>query len=310
MRGAELNGAIAFAVPMLLVLLLGRPVINLLRRGSAGQVVREDGPATHLSKQGTPTMGGLLIVIAATAGILLSSPIRQSWPVLFVLWGYSLLGFWDDAIIVLKHRSLGLKARQKLLYQFLLAALAVLIAREHTFNGTLWPVLLSAFWVLVLVGTANAVNLTDGLDGLAAGTLVLAFGAYAVIGYISGAHAQVGQALALAGGCLGFLAFNRHPAAVFMGDTGSLGLGAALGMLGLMTGSPWLLVVVGMVFVAEALSVMIQVSFFKLTGGRRLFKMSPLHHHFELSGLSETRVVSFFWAAALVCGVLGVFLAG
>ncbi|MDD3805408.1 MAG: phospho-N-acetylmuramoyl-pentapeptide-transferase [bacterium] len=304
------GAAIAFAVPLLLVLLLGRPVISLLKNVSAGQIVREDGPVTHLSKQGTPTMGGLLIVIAATIGILLSSPVRQSWPVLFVLWGYSLLGFWDDAIIVLKHRSLGLKARHKLFYQFLLAILAVLIAREHAFDGTLWPIFLSVLWIFALVSTANAVNLTDGLDGLAAGTLVLSFGAYAVIGYIIGAHAQSVQALALAGGCLGFLVFNRHPAAIFMGDTGSLGLGAALGMLGLMTGSPWLLIVVGMVFVIEALSVIFQVFFFRLTGGRRLFRMSPLHHHFELSGLSEVCVVYLFWIAALMCGMLGIAMAG
>lgn len=304
------GAAIAFAVPLLLVLLLGRPVISLLKNVSAGQIVREDGPVTHLSKQGTPTMGGLLIVIAATIGILLSSPVRQSWPVLFVLWGYSLLGFWDDAIIVLKHRSLGLKARHKLFYQFLLAILAVLIAREHAFDDTLWPIFLSVLWIFALVSTANAVNLTDGLDGLAAGTLVLSFGAYAVIGYIIGAHAQSVQALALAGGCLGFLVFNRHPAAIFMGDTGSLGLGAALGMLGLMTGSPWLLIVVGMVFVIEALSVIFQVFFFRLTGGRRLFRMSPLHHHFELSGLSEVCVVYLFWIAALMCGMLGIAMAG
>lgn len=303
-----INELISFALALIVVLILGRPFIALLKELSARQVIRQDGPATHLAKQGTPTMGGVLMLVAASAGILFGCPVKQSWPVLFVLWGYGLLGFWDDSIIVLRRRPLGLKAREKLFFQLLLAALAIVIAREQTFDGSLGPILQAAFWILVLVGTANAVNLTDGLDGLAAGTIALAFGAYAVIGRLSGNHPLTVQSLALAGSCLGFLAYNRHPASVFMGDTGSLALGAALGMVGLKAGSPWLLVVIGLVFVIEALSVILQVTYFKLSGGRRLFRMSPLHHHFELGGYRESRVVAMLWTIGLIGGLVGVMV--
>lgn len=293
-------GTAGFAV------LLGPVLIPLLRILKFGQTVRSDGPQTHLRKTGTPTMGGLLFIIPITlVSYYLAGESREVILALVALVGYGLVGFADDFIKVALHRSLGLKARHKLSGEIALGLALSMLAMMLTPRGTavsLFSYSIDLGWfypffgLLVLVATTNTVNLTDGLDGLAAGTMLLASLGYAIICRLAGHDGLVVFALAVAGGCLGFLVYNRYPAKVFMGDTGSLALGGALGMLAILTGTELLLFVIGGIFVAEALSVIIQVLSFRLTG-RRVFRMSPLHHHFELCGWHETRVVAMFWLA-------------
>lgn len=301
------------------VVALGPLVIPLLHRLKFGQVVREEGPAAHKAKTGTPTMGGLMML----AGILTASLIVfQTSPQVLLLLAVTLacgfLGFVDDYIKVVLKRNLGLKAKQKLLGQILIALIFSYVVTQWLGRGTgLWIPGLDLFWeigpifhllvFLVMLGTTNAVNLTDGLDGLAAGCSVIAMGVYAVIAGLLGQMEVAGFFAATAAACLGFLLFNRHPAKVFMGDTGSLALGGALAAGAVLTGTELLLPLVGAVFVAEALSVILQVISFKSTG-RRIFRMSPLHHHFELGGWAETRVVGVFWLAGLIAGLLGLLI--
>ncbi len=296
----------------IIIALLGGPLlIPILQRLKFGQSIRQEGPERHYAKAGTPTMGGIIILLALVSAVLLfgkHSP--EVWLALFVTLGHGLIGFIDDFIKVVLKRSLGLKARQKLLGQIIMALALAYIATTYMGRGTdLWiPVLgiqidfgplyyLLIF--LVLVGTTNAVNLTDGLDGLAAGTTAVAASAYAVIAMSFGKMDLAVFCAALVGACLGFLKYNGYPARVFMGDTGSLALGGALASVAVMTKTELLLVIVGGVFVVEALSVIIQVTSFKTTG-KRVFKMSPLHHHFELLGWSETKVVTAFWFTGIL----------
>lgn len=297
----------AFAI----VLIAGPLVIPMLRRLKYGQSIREEGPERHYAKAGTPTMGGVLILVAVVIpSVIFAGNNPEVLLALAVTLGHGLIGFLDDFIKVVRKRSLGLKARQKLLGQIVMALALSYVASIYFSRGTdIWiPVLgvtidFGALYYLlifiVLVGTTNAVNLTDGLDGLAAGTTTVAALAYAVIAmYFGKPHLAIFCA-ALAGACLGFLRYNAHPARVFMGDTGSLALGGALAAVAVMTKTEFLLVIVGGVFVIEALSVIIQVISFKSTG-KRIFKMSPIHHHFELSGWSEKKVVTVFWLAGAV----------
>ena len=304
--------ALSFAV----ALALGPLILPLLRKLKFGQSIREEGPKGHYAKAGTPTMGGVLILTALTAASLVfAGDSRELWLVLFVTIGHGIIGFLDDYIKVALKRSLGLKARQKLVGQILIAAVLAYAATALFGRGTdLWipfvgtQVELGLFYYvlifLVLVGTTNAVNLTDGLDGLAAGTGMIASLAYACIAFYFGHASLAVFCMALAGACLGFLRYNVHPASVFMGDTGSLAIGGALAAVAVMTKTELLLVVVGGVFVVEALSVIIQVISFKSTG-KRVFRMSPIHHHFELSGWAETKVVKVFWLAGAICALLG-----
>lgn len=301
----------------LICLLLGPVLIPLLRRLKFGQWVRDDGPRRHLSKAGTPTMGGLMFLVGIAVAALLWAPRdAELFTVLLVALGYGLIGFIDDFIKVVKKRPLGLRAREKLSGQiglgFLLGATAVWGLGRGTAvaipfsNITLelggWYLL---FALLVLVSAGNAVNLTDGLDGLAAGTVFWAAVAYVFIAMGLGKTSLACFAAAVAGGCGGFLFYNRFPARVFMGDTGSLALGGALGALAVLTGTELGFLVIGGVFVLETLSVIIQVISYQTTR-RRVFLMSPLHHHFELAGWPEPQVVRMFWIMAFIFAVLGV----
>lgn len=307
------TGSLAALLSALLALLLGRPCIGYLRAWKIGQSIRVEGPKSHQTKAGTPTMGGWIIllpalVVFAALQMSLGGRALEGWMACGVTLAYGGLGWLDDYLIIKRHSNKGLSARAKLWGQVLIAALfALLLATLHHGTWLLVPVWhrpLSLGWayygltVLVLVASTNAVNLTDGLDALAAGTCIPAFLALSIL-LIMGPVAPLAWRpalwlMALVGGCLGFLWYNGHPAQVFMGDTGSLALGGALGACAILGHLELYLLVIGGVFVAEALSVMLQVAYFKRTGGKRIFRMSPLHHHFELGGLSETKVVTRF----------------
>lgn len=306
----------AAAVACAVVLLAGPVVIPVLHRLKFGQSIREEGPRRHYQKAGTPTMGGLLLLAAVSVAALIFAPRDWSvWLALFVTLGHGVLGFIDDYIKVVLRRNLGLKARQKLLGQVLMAVgLAYVTAHYFGLGTDVWLPFTSTYIdlgyvyyvliLLLLVGTTNAVNLTDGLDGLAAGTSLVAATTYAVVAYYLGRSGLAVFCAAVAGACLGFLRYNYYPARIFMGDTGSLALGGALAAAAVITKTELLLVVIGGIFVVEALSVIIQVISFQTTG-RRVFRMSPLHHHFELGGWPEPTVVKTFWLAGAVCGMLG-----
>lgn len=302
-----------------LCLFLGPSIINWLRYLKFGQSIRQEGPQSHLQKAGIPTMGGLIILSALTITILVFvGNNSQALLCLGVTLGYGLIGFIDDFIIVVKKRSLGLNARQKLLGQILISGILGIyvwfnpsLSREVLLPFTNLSIdlgyLYIPFVILVLIGTSNAVNLTDGLDGLAAGTTAIALLAYLFITFSLGNFGLAAFSAALLGACLGFLWFNCHPAQVFMGDTGSLALGGALASIAVLTGTEIFLLFIGGIFVIETLSVIIQVTSFKLTG-KRIFRMSPIHHHFELAGWKETKVVGRFYLLAIFFALLGLFL--
>ena len=300
------------------VLLTGPFFIPLLHKLKFGQSIREEGPKSHQAKSGTPTMGGVMIILGITVATLVAAPLTpEVLLALFIMLGHFVLGFLDDYIKVVKKRNLGLKARQKLLGQIIIAIVTMIVGtRMLGIDTTVWvPVLnmdVNIGWgyyllvLFVLVRGSNAVNLTDGLDGLASGTVAIACSCYAVVCLLL-QPAHVGLAIfsvAVVGACLGFLRFNAHPAKVFMGDTGSLALGGAFAALGILTHTEVLLAVIGLIFVCEALSVIIQVISFQ-PPGKRVFRMSPIHHHFELGGWSEWKVVTVFWAVGLLAGVVG-----
>ncbi|RWZ60695.1 phospho-N-acetylmuramoyl-pentapeptide-transferase [Halobacillus fulvus] len=313
--------AIAFAVTVV----ISPIIIPFLRRLKFGQAIREEGPESHQKKSGTPTMGGVMIIISIVVTTLISSffiysgeTSIQLFIVLFVLLGYGLLGFLDDYIKVAMKRNLGLTSKQKMLGQIVIAIVVYLILQQNGFETTVGipgtGIELELGWgyglliLFMLVGGSNAVNLTDGLDGLLAGTAAIAFGAFGILAWTIDPNPEVTIfALSVVGALLGFLVFNAHPAKVFMGDTGSLALGGAISIIAILLKMELLLVLIGGVFVLETLSVIIQVISFKTTG-KRVFRMSPLHHHYELKGWSEWRVVTTFWAVGIVFAVLGVYI--
>jgi len=309
----------ALGMAFIIALVIGPLFIPVLKRLKFGQSIRQDGPERHYAKAGTPTMGGIIILIALIVPVMIySGNNTEIWLALFVTLGHGLIGFLDDFIKVVLKRSLGLKAKQKLLGQIIMAVALAYIATNYMGRGTdLWIPLLDVnvdlgplYYVLiflVLVGTTNAVNLTDGLDGLAAGTTTVAALAYAVIALSFGKSNLAIFCVSLAGASLGFLKYNAYPAKIFMGDTGSLALGGALAAVAVMTKTELLLIIVGGVFVLEALSVIIQVISFKLTG-KRVFLMSPIHHHFELAGWSEIKVVTVFWLTGVVFSAIALII--
>ena len=308
---------IAFALALISTLVLGKIGIPLLQRLKAQQSIREEGPQAHLAKAGTPTMGGLFMMLALVLTICIVPPYSVTlWMLLFLTLGHGLLGFSDDFIKAVKRRNLGLTAKQKLAGQVVLAVLFCYISTTYAaLPTTLWIPMVDitvdlgvAYYILalfIIIGTTNAVNLTDGLDGLATGISAIAGAAYAVVGLLVGSLSVTFFGIIVSGVCLGFLYFNANPAKVFMGDTGSLALGGAFAGMAIATKTEILLVIIGFVFVVEALSVILQVASFK-TRGVRIFRMSPIHHHFELGGWSERKVVYVFWAVSLVTSLLGI----
>jgi len=323
---------LSFFTAFLVCLFVGPYFISTLKRRHFGQTVRDDGPQSHKKKQGTPTMGGWLILIGVALPVLLWVDISSAlvWATLIVMFGFGLIGYWDDWLKVSKRNTKGLKGKVRLLGEFTISVLVIgyLVWNDHIPMYVSVPflkgVMLQMGWgyvifaSLVVVGCANAVNLTDGLDGLAivpvmiSGTTMLIFcylagnlkiSEYLAIPYIPGAGELCPLAGAVIAAGMGFLWFNSYPAQVFMGDVGSLSLGGFLGILAVISQNELLLVVLGGVFVVEALSVITQVISFKLTG-RRVFKMAPIHHHFELKGLDETKIIVRFWIISILLAVL------
>jgi phospho-N-acetylmuramoyl-pentapeptide-transferase len=306
----------------LIAVLLSPLFIPFLRRLKFGQSIREEGPKSHQKKSGTPTMGGIVIVLTVLVTTLFISTRFLSFSqevllLLLVTVGFGLVGFLDDFIKVVLKRNLGLTSKQKLAGQLLISILFYIgliqmdFSTEVAIPATNYSIDLGWLYlplvIIMLVGASNAVNLTDGLDGLLAGTGAIAFGAFAVLAWNAGFIDVSIFSAAIVGSVLGFLVFNAHPAKVFMGDTGSLALGGAIAAIAIMTKMEILLVLIGGVFVIETLSVIIQVISFK-TRGKRIFKMSPLHHHYELSGWSEWRVVVTFWFVGMIFACLGIYL--
>jgi phospho-N-acetylmuramoyl-pentapeptide-transferase len=330
-RYITFRAAMAAVTALLISMLLGPWFIRTLRRRSVGQNIRDVGPPSHFIKAGTPTMGGILVLFALTVSTLLWSSLTNLyvWLSLGVTLVFGSIGFVDDYLKVARGQNLGLTSRQKLGLQILAAAAAagVLLAIAPTYQfdprvalpflkelSLNLGLLYIPFVVLVLVGSSNAVNLTDGLDGLAIGCTMIGAATYAVFTYVAGnriiaAYLQiqyvggVGEVTvfcaALVGAALGFLWFNTHPAEVIMGDVGSLSIGAAIGMVAVLSKQEIVLVLVGGIFVMEAISVMLQVAFFKAFK-RRIFRMSPIHHHFEMVGWAEPKIIVRFWILALI----------
>ncbi len=296
---------------------LGPILIPFLRRLKCGQTVREDGPSTHLKKTGTPTMGGILILFSVVAtSVLFVKDYPKVLPVLFLTFGFGLIGFLDDYIKVVGRSPEGLTPWQKMLGQLVVTgvfayyvlhftdvtlAMRVPYLSEQYIDFGIWNIPILFF---VVLGTVNGVNFTDGLDGLAGSVTVIVavFFSVVAIGTNSGLEPIT---CAVVGALLGFLLFNVHPASVFMGDTGSLALGGFVAASAYMMGIPLFIVIVGIVYLAEVLSVILQVTYFKLTGGRRILKMAPLHHHFELCGFAETRIVAAFTIITAIMCLLG-----
>ncbi|TKB06252.1 phospho-N-acetylmuramoyl-pentapeptide-transferase [Desulforhopalus sp. IMCC35007] len=317
----------------IIMLLLGPIFIRTMRHFQIGQVVRDDGPATHLAKQGVPTMGGLLILAAITVGTVLWARLDNPlvWLSLFVTLFYGCIGSIDDLKKITKKSSAGLSARGKLILQIAGASVVGLFIYIHPgFDGHLslpflknfrpdLGVFYVVFAVIVIVGASNAVNLTDGLDGLAAGPTIVTTAVYLMFSYLAGnmvlsdylqlPYVAGSGELAIFcgtifGACLGFLWFNAFPAQMFMGDVGSLALGGALGAIAIIIKQEFLLAIVGGVFVMEAISVILQVGYFKWTKGKRIFLMAPFHHHYEKKGWHESKVVVRFWIVSIILGLL------
>lgn len=308
----------------LTAVIIGKPIIAFLKSKKMGKAIRIDGPKTHLVKTGTPTMGGLIIGLAVLIVTLLFNVAgRLSILLPFgMMAGCGLLGAVDDWMSLVGHKGGGLRARFKMAWLLVIATGAAIVLYFFLRPPTYIPFVYGRFdipdevglWyiplaILLITGFSNAVNLTDGLDSLAGYTTATAFVCYGIIAYLQGQSYLVTFCFTVAGAILGFLWYNAHPAQVFMGDTGSLSLGATLAVVAMMTGHWLILPVIGLVFVAEAASVILQVGYFKLTGGKRLFKMSPLHHHFEILGWSEVHVAQRFWLVGILAGMLGVALA-
>ncbi|MGH2394571.1 MAG: phospho-N-acetylmuramoyl-pentapeptide-transferase, partial [Candidatus Limnocylindria bacterium] len=342
-RYITFRAAGAMATALLISFVLGPPIIEWLRNLRVGQVVRQEGPQTHLAKAGTPTMGGVLIIVGTTIASVLWADITRAFvllPLGVLLWTGA-LGFLDDYLKVIRRRSEGLIGQYKLVGQGGVGLMLGVFLMLHPVSPHptswitvpfisdfhvefVWPWLFVPWAMLVLAGSSNAVNLSDGLDGLAGGLAAIAAATFAVFAYLIGrvdTSAYLGLlylpgagelaifCVALSGATLGFVWFNAHPAEVFMGDTGSLALGGAIGTVALLLKSEFLLVIVGGVFVLEAISVIFQVGWFKYTAkatgrGQRLFLMAPLHHHFEKAGWEESKIITRFWILGLLCTLI------
>ena len=346
-RYVTIRTAFASMTALFLCIVLGPWLIGKLRQFQIGQYIREEGPKSHQKKAGTPTMGGILIIISIVIPTLLWADLRYPyvWVAIAALLGYGWIGFLDDYSKVMRRRNLGLSVRTKLVYQFAvgfaISALLLWMRADGEFSSAMnipffkqfqpslliesllhnpWTYVLGVlpfcvFTALVVVFMSNAVNLTDGLDGLAIGLMVIAAGALTMLAY-AGGHAQLAEYLQLArnphtseltvfcgsmtGASIGFLWYNAHPAEIFMGDVGSLGLGGAMAVVAVLIKQDVLLVFIGGIFVLEAVSVILQVGSYKLRGGKRIFKMAPLHHHFEAKGWAESKIIARFWIAGLV----------
>lgn len=310
------SGIYAIFIAFVINIILCPVIIPFLHKLKFGQNVRDDGPESHLVKSGTPTMGGIMILISLllSAVFFLKGNV-DGCVVILITMAYGVIGFIDDYIKVVKKRSLGLRAWQKIVFQVLVTGFFAYYILNYTqigseiyipFINTTFDlgILFVPFLFFVMVGTVNSVNLTDGLDGLASGVTVLVVVYFMFIAWAldSGLVPVCGAAV---GSLLGFLLFNSHPAKVFMGDTGSLALGGFVASVAVLLKMPILIVIVGLVYVCEAVSVMLQVGYFKLTGGKRIFKMAPIHHHFELCGLSETKVVTLFYIVTAIMCLIG-----
>ncbi|MBH9579807.1 phospho-N-acetylmuramoyl-pentapeptide-transferase [Staphylococcus felis] len=315
-----ISAIVAFVITAVLVPIL----IPTLKRMKFGQSIREEGPQSHMKKTGTPTMGGLTFLIGAIVTTMIASifvePASPLLLLLFVTIGFGLIGFIDDYIIVVKKNNQGLTSKQKLLAQIAIAVIFFIVSKG--FNAfdfstdinipfTEVHIPLSFAYVIFIVfwqvGFSNAVNLTDGLDGLATGLSIIGFTMYAIMSFVLEQPAIGIFCIIMIAALAGFLPYNLNPAKVFMGDTGSLALGGIFATISIMLNQELSLLLIGLVFVLETLSVMIQVTSFKLTG-KRVFKMSPLHHHFELVGWSEWKVVTVFWTVGLITGLIGLWI--
>ena len=312
---------IIILISFFISLVITKIEIPVLKK-KAGQNIREDGPESHLSKAGTPSMGGISIIIAAAVtsaaatGILRNGSEPETVIIIVVFVGFGLIGFIDDYLKVIKKNNLGLRAYQKFGLQTILSILLAVYLAGYTLGSTLVYIPIAdiyvdfgiwyiPFVVFVMLAMTNAVNLTDGLDGLASGVTAFVSLFFTVAGMMYGIVSVEYFCAALCGACLGFLVFNRHPAKVFMGDTGSLALGGGLAAAAIVMKLELMLPIVGLLYVIEALSVIIQVAYFKISGGKRIFKMAPIHHHFEKSGFSEVQVVIAFWLFSIICCIVG-----
>ncbi len=314
----ELKTLITMFLAFLLSSTTGPRIIPLLKRLKIGQSIREDGPQSHLYKTGTPTMGGIIFIFSSLViFIIMGNKTFNSIVILLSMLGFGAIGYLDDYIKVVKKRNLGLRAYQKIIAQ-IIVALFLIIYFQNTIESTgiayipfigekdlnigLWML---PFLLVVVLGTVNAVNLTDGLDGLATGISIIVFIAFSFISYKTAQFDISLVSIIIAGSLIGFLIFNYNPAKVFMGDTGSLALGGALSAVAILTRTYLFIPIIGGIFFAEALSVIIQVLYFKATG-KRFFKMAPLHHHFEQIGWKEINIVWSFWAITFLLAFIGV----
>jgi phospho-N-acetylmuramoyl-pentapeptide-transferase len=324
--------ALAGITALLITLLLGPWIIKLLKKYQIGEEIRSNGPKSHIEKRGTPSMGGILIIGATLIPTLLWGNLNNTyvWLAMGTMFSFGILGFWDDFMKIKLKKSSGLIMRHKFIFQIILSTaigiILIYLGIQGKFDLHLslpfikkWAPYLGWFYlpwiVFILLGSSNSVNLADGLDGLAIGLTLISASAFTALCYFAGRAdwseylniLRVPQAAeltifigAMSGACLGFLWYNSHPAEVFMGDVGALSLGGTIGAISIMIKQEFLLFMVAGVFILEALSVLLQVSYFKISGGKRIFKMAPLHHHFELMGWSEQKIVVRFWIAGII----------
>ncbi len=331
-RYITVRTALAGITALLLSLILGPLMIKLLKKCQLGEEIRSDGPKSHNEKRGTPSMGGLLIISCTLLPTLLWCDLgnKYVWLAMFTMVSFGLIGFWDDYLKIVAKNATGMVARRKMILQILLSGIIGLVLIYLGLKGEFilslsfpffkqWTPYLGFLYLpwamFILVGACNGVNLADGLDGLAIGLTLISATAFTALSYVAG-HALWSQYLnitpvplaseltvflgAMAGACLGFLWYNCHPAEMFMGDVGALSLGGTIGAVAILIKQEFLLLMVAGVFVLEALSVLLQVAYFKISGGQRIFLMAPLHHHFELKGWSEQKVVVRFWILGII----------
>ena len=318
--GFTIAALISFAIAVI----IGPLFIPFLKRLKFGQAIRAEGPQSHQKKSGTPTMGGIIFLLSTLLTTLIGLIFWEGFELtstlimlLLSLLGFGLIGFIDDFIIVVKKDNEGLRPKHKILGQFLLGAVFFYLFMRAGYSTVLnvfgvWrPDITWGYGIFVLfwlIGWPNATNITDGLDGLLSGISIIAFGVFGIIAAAQGQTEIMLFCFTMVGALAGFLVFNLNPAKVFMGDTGSLAIGASLAAVSILLKQEWLILLIGFVYAVETGSVILQVLYFKATGGKRIFKMAPLHHHFEESGWSERKVVTVFWGIALITGIIALHL--